>query len=123
MVIHSFFVLEDGRWEDKKESLCLINSLMIIVAVLIVVITIFGFCYFENRLASGASMGLFFAFFLWLNIFLIFLKLEQISLRDRMIDPILVRKLSNVIVLITITILIIIILLVVKALFVKLFFC
>ncbi|MDD4239541.1 MAG: hypothetical protein PHT62_13460 [Desulfotomaculaceae bacterium] len=103
--------------EQKKESLCTINTLMIIVIILIVATLIFGFCYFENGLASDVLMALFFIVFLWLNIIFIVLKLEQISLRNRMIDPILMRRLSNIMVIIAIAILLIIIMLISRVLF------
>ncbi|MDK2888440.1 MAG: hypothetical protein PWP72_1318 [Thermoanaerobacter sp.] len=97
----------------------LIVFLILLVFVLIALILAKGFVYFETRHPSYFSLALCSIAFLWLNEILILLKLEQISLRDRMIDPILVRRLSNIIVIIAITILIIIILLIVKVFFVS----
>lgn len=107
--------------EENKERSATIKRLMISVFILIIITLIFGFCFFGNGLAPETFLALFLMFFLWLNIIFILLKLEQISLRDRMIDPILMRRLSNIIVLIAITILIIIIVLIVRVFFASLF--
>lgn len=108
---------------DNKEKLAIANKILIVIFMLFVFVLIAmtllkGFTYFEMGQASANfSLALFFIAFLWLNGILILLKLEQVSLRDRMIDPILVRRLSNILVFIAIAIFVIIILLVVRVFF------
>ena len=107
--------------EEKKISLGTINLLMIFIFILIITQLILGTCYFGKVISQETILALFFIVFLWLNIIFILFKIEQISLRDRMVAPILMRKLSNIIVLTTITILLIIIMLIVRVFFSKFF--
>jgi len=108
--------------EDKKENLETINILMIVVFVVICITMVIGFRYFKTG-QPDVSLALYFIAFLWLNEILILLKLEHMSLRNRMVDPILARKLVNVVTIVGVTILIIIVLLIIRVLFEPLLPC
>lgn len=108
--------------EDKKENLKTINILMITVFVVIIIAMVIGFCYYKTG-QPDVFLALYFIAFLWLNEILILLKLEHMSLRNRMVDPILVRKLVNIIIIVGVAILIIIVLLIIRVFFEPLLLC
>ena len=93
--------------EEKKERLDKITCYIVVLAIVILVYFNFGFVLLR-RLPGNIPLVTHFINFLWLNGLLIILKLEQISLRDNMIDPILIRRLTVILMAIIVAILFII---------------